>query len=468
MLSRVLRTMRAHQRAAFAYTLKTKHPALFMEMRLGKCLIVLRRCKMYRPRYKYLRILIVAPNSAMGGWEDDCKKERVQTVTLFDGSSSVRKKRLTIGMNLEGPVAFLLNKEGWQALGPEITRIPWDAVVADESTFLKNPKAKVTKFFNSNFRDVPHRWILAGLPAPEGEEDYFEQFRFLDGCFMTYNSFWKWRSAYMRPSWSGYGWDLVPGAADSVRRAVGRRAFVLRRQDVFMTEQKVYENRYVDLEPTARKMYRDIEDNFELPTGETTIYTMTVWSWLRQLCGGHVKDNANITNFAKVRTLLDLLKGELKGEKVVVYASYLGEIALIQRELNAAKIPNLAIHGDVPVATRNQYRRLFETSPEPMVFISQPVVAQMGMDLSCSDTCIYYSEPVELLLRRQTEDRLVSVPKVEKGTPILYLTLITRGTVDEDVHAALEAKAKNADLSIQRALTEAIRRRRAARDVDNR
>ena len=234
-----------------------------------------------------------------------------------------------------------------------------------------------------------------------------------------------------------------------------------------MTENKVYEDRYVTLSPAVRKIYNEIEDNFELPSGETTIYTMTVWSWLRQLCGGHVKDDTNITNFAKMETVLDLLKGELKGEKVVIYATHLGEIALLQRELNAAKIPNLAIHGDVPVATRNQYRRLFEASPEPMVFISQPVVAQMGMDLSCSDTCIYYSEPVELLLRRQTEDRLVSVPKVDKGVPILYITLITRGTVDEDIHLALEAKGKNADLSIQRALKEAIRRRRAARGTDN-
>lgn len=82
----------------------------------------------------------------------------------------------------------------------------------------------------------------------------------------------------------------------------------------------------------------------------------------------------------------------------------------------------------------------------------------MGMRLDAADTAIYYSEPCSFLARQQTEDRIVSVAK---KAPLLYLFLSVRDSVDEDIHFVLSQKAYRSDLTLTRALREAMRCRRS-------
>jgi len=78
-------------------------------------------------------------------WENICplsKTKRVDALNRFESEWT------------------LANKEAWLSIGSQVAEKPWDAVVADESHFLKNPRAKVTKYFLKSFGMVPHRWVL--------------------------------------------------------------------------------------------------------------------------------------------------------------------------------------------------------------------------------------------------------------------------------------------------------------------
>ena len=459
------RSLYPHQTQAMRYARRVRNPALFVEMRLGKTLVVVRRCKQYHPRDPALglRVLVVAPGSALGSWEQECGREGCSVAWLTGRNKQKRREALaTVFERGEHPsgVFALLNKEGWSVL-PEIARAPWDAVVLDESTFIKNPRAKVTKFFlhRNNFAGVPHRWVLTGTPCPEGDADFFCQLQFIAaggppvlGCM----DYWRFRQRYMEPDVTGFGWVLKPGAPSAIRREVSRRCFVLRRSDAGMEREKVYERRAFVLPQKWRREYDDMEANFENEHA-STIWAGATWQWLRQLASGFV--DGELVWSDKLRGLVELLRGELAPRAVgpvVVWCCFNAEVHRIASELMSAGIRTRQVTGATEPRLRRDAVREFGRRFD--VLVLQQAVAQTGMDLSASSTAVYYSTPVSQFARVQTEDRILSLRKRE---PLLYVDMVTRDTVDEDVQRILRVKKQMSEHALGRALAMAMKERRS-------
>ena len=445
------RKMWKHQVVASAYCRREKHPALFMDMRLGKCIVAIRRIKMYRPIGADLRVLIAAPSSALGGWQDEFDAEGEDDVALLTGEKKKRRNLM-----LEGHKWNLINKEGFIAL-PEIADQDWDCVLADESTFLKNPQAKVTKFFLRNFRDVPHRWIMTGMPNPEGELEFWCQLAFLDTYAFGCRNFWEFRTQCFWQTPFAYGWDPKPGIRSMIRKTVGKRAHVVRRSDVGMDCKKVYEKRTLVMPTALRKSYQDAEDLFILRKEEVEVdratYAVEQYQWLRQMCGGYI-EHERVWD-AKHKEVLSLLNGELKDQHVVIWFNYNQELFDMASDLRGVGIKYGMMYGDMPQKERRVEHKKFQDG-QIQVFAIQQAVAQMGMDLSRADTAIYFSSPPGLLARMQTEDRIVHATK---KTPLLYIDLLVMDSVDEDLYASLKNKKVRSKMTIDRARKYCIERR---------
>lgn len=437
----------SHQTMAFRYTLHVSHPALFMEMRLGKNLVTIRRIKMYRPRNgQQLRILISAPGSAIEAWIEALRDEGETSIGLLLGS---REKRLAA---LCGAYKwFIINHAGHRVV-PDIAREKWDCVVLDESTVIKNPKTRVSAFYVNHFRNVPHRWALTGIPNPESPLDVFSQMAWLHGSFLGCRSFWDYRARNFTRS--SYDWALKPGVQGQMDRELGRRAFVMRREDVGMTVREVTECCWVDMPKKVRKEYDKIEQDFETSSGQQTIWAGERYVWLRRLCGGFL--DGRLIWDGKVKEFIRLMENELKGQPVVVWFVFNDELELIRRVCSRLGISHHYLRGSVPLEERRRRERDFRHG-KVQILLLQQAVAQTGMDLSRADTCIYYSEPVGLFANVETRDRIVNLSKT---STVLYIYLLTRGTVDADVHTLTHAKAWRSQLDLSRALAEQMQARR--------
>ena len=447
-----MRRLYDHQLDAFLYTMRKKHPALFMRMRLGKTLVTIRRIKLYRPKGAHLRVLIVGPTSALGSWETELAEEGETDVVYLMGSRPQRLKILE-----EDHKWNLINKEGHLAL-PQIAKVPWDAVVLDESIFIKNPKAKVTKFFLRNFRKVPHRWILTGLPNPESSLDYICQILFLDPEFMKSKNYWEFRQKYFFPNPLRHEWYPHRGTEKAIAKHVGKRAFVLRRRDAGVSREKIYENRYLDFPSEVRKVYRKLEEDFILEFDDEllgdTMFKISQYTWLRRICGGFAQDKFLYSG--KVNELVSLLTGELRDEQVIVWFCFNEEIILAFNALNDAKVSVGHLFGEHTREWREQERRRFQRGG-CRVLLLQQAIAQMGMDLSAADTAIYYSEPLSLSARMQTEDRILNL---KKDGSLLYIHLLVRDSVDVDIRKAMKGKDIRSNKSLNQALKENFIQRR--------
>jgi len=438
-----MRKLYKHQVDTLNYTLQVRHPALFMEMRLGKTLVAIRRVKLYS--IKHPSILVVAPNSALGSWESELKQEK-ESFRVLQGT---RQQRLDLLKSCDLRKWYLVNKEGFLSI-PEIARFKWDVVILDESTFIKNPKAKVTKFFLQNFRTVKHRWILTGTPNPESDLDFITQLIFLRGSFCGQVNYWRYRAKYAEPGgYNGYAWRLTTSGKKTLSKELGRLAFTQKRKDVKMDVKKIYEKRIIPFPKDIQKQYDDIEDDFEF-NGDTTIWAMEQYIWLRRLCGGFDNDNRPVWD-GKLQELKSLLTGELSQDQVVIWFNFNHELHTAAKFL---KIPSLCGQNDrlTRVSTINR----FNTRKIRFLALQQKI-ANVGVDLSSADTSIYYSSPVSLLDRQQTEDRIVSI---KKKSPLLYIDLVVPNTVDEDILSSLQNKKLSSNITLSKILKNSLERRR--------
>lgn len=433
----VPRPLLFYQKPLFRYCITTKHPALFVQMRLGKTLVTVRAVK-YRRGDK---VLIVAPYSALYSWSLELETEREKDrgiVELF----GPRDYRLQV-LSETYPTSrwFLLNREGHRSI-PEIADYYFDHVIIDESTFIKSVNSQATEFYCDNFRDAEHRYILTGTPAPESELDYFCQMRFLDHDIWDENRGTLKNCYYQhRHKWFGiiqYNAYISPQGSKYLESRLAKHCYFLSRSDVNLGGRKIYEKRFVMLTPETRKIYEQIEKEFVLSylgIEQDTIYATTKYVWLRRLCGGFV--DKMFVSYVKLKELEYLINGELKGEQVIIVAKHVAEVKQIYKYLNRKKTYRIdMIYGGVNKRKRNEICAAFQAHKLDAI-VAQPETIKHGTNLSASDTMIFYTTPDGGETRMQVEDRPVNV-RTQNST--LIIDLVCKDTVEEDVLKSLSRK----------------------------
>jgi len=461
-------TLMKHQSEFVQYALDKRYVASFQEMRLGKTLAYIRYVQLLPDVSK---ILVVAPISALQGWHEELEREGevVYPAYMEKGADARLTAAYTPFINRLHLPGYdtrewvLLNYDGLRVLeAPSYWQ--WDAVVLDESTKIKNPTAKITKMCLQGFRGVPYRAILTGLPNPESELDFVCQFLFTHGSFMGCDNYWKFRSKYCVPDWTGK-WTLKYDAYASIKQAVHEKAFIRRRKDCNIGSKKVYQKRVLDFTPEQRKEYRKVEREFVCGDLETQ-WAIVLQTWLSRLSGGFrpesgrrslSSDDTNASQLwhtHKADEVLSLMRGELHNEKVVLWFKFNDELRFIRDMLVANGYNTAAIYGDTPVSKREEVAKSFFTEYTQVV-CCQVKGGLKGLDLSAADTAIYYSTGWSMEDRYQSEDRIIH-PR--KTTPQLIIDLVMRDTVDEDVVYALGDKACTADEFLRRMRHHAERR----------
>lgn len=426
-------SLRPYQRRALAYSLKEQHPMLFMEMRLGKTRVAVAALKARVPKGK--KVLVVAPYSALHSWQEELR---------FFGISFTLWTR---GSGYEVADWILINKDAprRKEARARLSTLHFHAVVLDESPFIKNPQSDSYSFWSRGKYDkkvvlpeaylrAPLRMILSGMPAPESPLEYFTQLEFCGHDFGC-SSYWEWRQKYCVQPPLCPEWFLRRRGEVELMRILKRHAFILRRKDSGIVEtEKVYQTRTIEMSPAMQKIYTRAEEDFvlELPDAEPTRtnYAITRFTWLRRLAGGFYK---GAVWAGKLNAVTELISGELRDSKIIIWAVFTEELEALGK---ATGFP--IISGAVDPKCREQITADLN-SGKIRGIIAQPECARYGVNWSAADTAIYFSSPVGLDTRSQSEDRVVQVGA--EGIKLI-IDFITEGTVDVDIKKALTRKER--------------------------
>ncbi len=391
------------------------------------------------------RLLIVAPLSILGVWEDEFKKfaDYDYNLVILEGTSA-RKVDTIRHMNGSALQVLVVNYESAWRLEAELLKWSPDCVIADEGHKIKTHNIAASKAMHKLGAKAKYRLLLTGTVITNKAVDVFSQYKFADPRVYG-QSFYAFRNRFF--DMCGYG-NYTPVLKRSMEpefmKLLHSIAFRATKAECLDLPETVDIVRHVDLEPSAAKIYKDlVRDSFaELVSGTVTpTNVLTKMLRLSQLTGGFLGGDESPrpqqVSSIKLETVEDILESTMQeGRKLVIIARFVPELDAICKLLEKRKVKYSRISGEVK--NRDEQVAAFQTDPETMVFVGQIATAGMGITLTAASTMVFYSLDYSMSNFEQTKAR---IHRVGQKNACAYIYLTARGTVDEKVLKALKDKA---------------------------
>ena len=430
---------------------KSKSVAILAEMGTGKTLITIALAGALYNNNKINKMLIVAPLSIVPVWEEEIKKFANYSfnIAILEGTTAKKQQMLNNLFGTALQVAIVNYESAWRIENELLTWKP-DLIVCDESSKIKNPQAKQSKALHRLGKVSKHNVILTGTPVTNNPLDFFSQYKFLDEDIFG-GSYYSFRAKYA--VMGGYGNYQVIGYKNlqELTEKAHSVAFRITKKEALDLPEQVDVTRYVELEPTTRRIYNNLEKESyaELNNGEIVApNVLTKLLRLSQVTGGYIKDEftgmAEEVSSVKLCALEDIVDECVDAnKKLVVFARFIPEIDAIARMLRKKKIEYAMIRGDVK--DRASEVDKFQNDPNVKVFIGQLQTTGMGLTLTAADTAVFYSLSYNFADYEQAKARIHRIGQKNNCT---YIHLIAKNTIDEKVIDALSKKKNIADLVV--------------------
>ncbi|GHV36364.1 hypothetical protein FACS18949_15690 [Clostridia bacterium] len=391
------------------------------------------------------RVLIVAPLSILGVWQEEFSKFAGfdYALAVLNGTSATKADTLRhlVGASLQVAV---VNYESVWRLEKDIAAWKPNLIIADEGHKIKCHSTHAAKAMHHLGAKADYRLLLTGTIITNKAIDVFSQYKFLNPAVFG-NSFYSWCNRYF--DMCGYG-NYTPVLKRNMESELTRRlhsiAFRATKAECLDLPATTDIVRFVELEPAARRVYRDlVKDSYaELAGGEITVTNiLTRLLRLSQLTGGFISDDdggkpQNIST-AKLDALSDIIDEAINsGQKLVIIARFIPEIKAICNLLETQKIGYSCIMGGVK--NREEQVAQFQKDPQFQVFVGQIATAGLGITLTAASTMVFYSENHSMSNFEQTKAR---IHRVGQTQPCTYIYLAAKGTVDEKILKVLQDKA---------------------------
>jgi SNF2 family DNA or RNA helicase len=253
------------------------HPrcALWAGMGMGKTSATLFAVRELLAAGRVKKVLVIAPlRVARTTWPDEVGKwNQLQSLRLVPVVGTDKERREALARPAE---VYTINYENVQWLVNHLTaNAVWDfdMVVLDECTRVKRTRLVQGSKRGASLSTVAFtrvkRWVnLTGTPAPNGLEDLWGQTYFLDQgkrLGRSYSDFEnRWFGFQRAKDAVANGRTFVkriafPHAQDEIQGLLKDICLTLDPKDWFPIDEPVVTNVYVELPPTARAIYRNME-----------------------------------------------------------------------------------------------------------------------------------------------------------------------------------------------------------------
>jgi len=425
--------------------------ALLMEMGCGKTITSIAVAGALYQFGKINRILIVAPLSILGVWDEEFEKfaDFPYTLTVLKGSSSKKKEQLE-ELSDKGLQIVVVNYESAWRLERELLRYNADLIIADEGHKIKSAQTSVSKSMHALGDRARYRMLLTGTLITNKEIDVFSQYRFINSDIFG-TSFYAFRNRYF--DMLGYG-NHTPVFRKYLREDFLKKmhsvAYRVTKAECLDLPEITEEVRTVELEPNAMKLYSNLEkESYTQMAGSevSAVNVLTRLLRLSQITGGHLTDDEgddNAVSTAKLDALADIVDSAVaEGEKLVVMARFIPELNDIQELLEKKGVGYAVVRGGVK--NRDEEIGRFQEDDDCRVFVGQIAAAGLGITLTAASTMVFYSLDYSMSNFEQAKARIHRVSQKEN---CLYIYLIAKNTVDRKVLRSLRNKVDLAKLLV--------------------
>ena len=417
--------------------------ALLMEMGTGKTITSIGIVGALYQFGKIKRVLVVAPLSILGVWEEEFSRfaDYPYTLTVLKGPSS-KKAEILRSVDRNGLQIVVVNYESAWRIEKDILAFDADLIIADEAHKLKEARTSQSKAMHHFGDKARYKLLLTGTVITNRELDVFSQYRYLNRKVFG-DSFYVFRNRYF--DMVGYG-NHIPRfrnyMLDDFLQRMHSIAFRVTKEECLDLPGITEEVRTIELEPKAMKIYKELQKESYTELGKKEVSAVNILTKLlrlSQVTGGHLTDDEgdnNAVSTAKLDALSDILDSAMAEEKkIVVMARFVPELNDIEALLKKKGIGYASVRGGVK--NRGEEIRRFQEDSDCRVFVGQIAAAGLGITLTAASTMVFYSLDYSMSNFEQAKARIHRVSQIEN---CLYIYLVAKGTVDTKVLRALQQK----------------------------
>lgn len=449
-----------YQHHTVEHIVSNRAAGVFLEMGLGKTISTLTAIKQLMfEDLDVEKVLVIAPKKvAQSTWTDEIQKwdhTRQLTISVVIGTErkrieALRAKADIYTINREN-VAWLVSYFGgaW----------PFDMVVIDELSSFKNAKSVRFKALRT-VRPLCRRVVgLTGTPAPNGLLDLWPQLYLLDQGERLGKTITGYRDKYFTPGKRNghvvFNYNLKtdekgkPSPYEKeIYDKIGDICISMKAKDYLELPDRIDRINNVVLRDTVMQQYLEFEKKLILSLENvediSTANAAGLTNKLLQFTNGAVYDAEH--RWHEVHNeKLEALEEDMEaanGNPVLVFYQFKSDLERILKHFKAYK-PQV-LNGDKEIKSWNEGKI--------QMLLAHAASAGHGLNLQFGGHHIeWFGVPWGLELYQQAVARL---DRQGQTMPVINSRLIAKGTIDEEVLAALERKA-----SVQDAMMEAVKAR---------
>ena len=451
----------AHQLTALEKSWDKSEYGYFMEMGTGKSKVLVDNMAMLYDKGRINGAVIIAPKGVYRNWLSQEIPNHLpshvqhKTVLWTASSSKAKDKEYQQLFKVDDDLHILIvnvealsTKRGLEFVAKFLS-CHETLLAIDESTTIKNPKAKRTKSILLLSKRAKYRRILTGSPVTKSPLDLYTQCNFLNEFLLGFSSYYAFRNRYANmidKNFGGRRVQLIGSYKNLDELATSIKAFSYRvlKEDCLDLPEKVYTRREVELTDEQDQAYATMKSAaLASLKGKmaTAPHVLTQLMRLHQITCGHLKnDDETITEIKnnRLKELLYLLE-EVEG-KVIIWANYIYDIKNIVKAISEEYGPDSIVeyYGNISAEQRQKNIEKFQDpNSRARFFIGNPQTGGYGITLTAANTVIYYSNGYDLEKRLQSEDR---AHRIGQSKSVTYVDFIAPKTVDEKIVKALRSK----------------------------
>lgn len=459
---RTRKHLRGYQVRGQLRIIKQKRLGLFVDMSLGKTVIVLTAIRNLIDQGKIKTAWVIAPiDVTKDTWQEEAKLwTHLQDLsfTLVEGKPNSRLQLLkssaqikVISYTLLPWISKLLDPRKVRRSGPP-TWLP-QFLTLDESEFIKGRGAWFKALKRRIIKHIPYRVIQTGTPAAHSLFDLWAQIYVIDKGARLSTAFDRYRGRYfVQSDWQGYKFEPREGAEERIYQQIDDIILRLDAEDWIKLPKIIPHTEYVDLPPRAMRLYREYEEEMfmqldnlkEIEAANAAVLSGHCW----QLAGGAIyddpeeRDSWSEIHTAKLDKLNQLIIGAV-GNPVIVAYWFRHERDRLEREYPRATF----VRKDNIV----EVRRKWNQGKIPLLFIN-PGRSSHGLNMQFGGHRIFFFS--QLWSGGKHDQLIARLRRPDQASPHILATYITaRNTVDEIIAASRTHRLRG-----QAALLNALRK----------
>ncbi|MBN3368713.1 DEAD/DEAH box helicase [Clostridium botulinum] len=432
-----------HEYQRFAAEYIKSHPvaAVLLDMGLGKTSITLTALNdLLFDSFDIHRVLVIAPlRVARNTWSAEIEKWDHLQMLQYSIAVGTEAERLA-ALRKKSDI-YIINRENVQWLISE-SGIPFDfdMVVVDELSSFKNHQTKRFRALMKARPKVKRIVGLTGTPSSNGLMDLWAEFRLLDMGERLGKFIGQYRTQYFLPDKRNgqvvFSYKPLPGAEEKIYGKISDITISMKATDHLKMPELVNSRYTVYLSEEEMERYGELKKELvlQLPDGDITAANAASLSGkLSQMANGAVYSDAEdvITiHDRKLDALEDIIEAA-NGKPVLVAYWFRHDLERITERLHKLKIPALRLDTDGSIQRWN--------AGEIPVALIHPASAGHGLNLQAGgSTLVWFGLTWSLELYQQTVARLWRQGQESKTVVVQHI--ITKGTIDERIMAALSEK----------------------------